>query len=66
MNTEQRKRLLEQMPPPGLPSTIIRSPSPFSEHPTGWERVAMLVTYGVLSGFLIVVMLLVILVMVRA
>jgi len=32
---------------------IQRTPYPFSPHPTGWERVAMIVTYGVFASLVV-------------
>lgn len=44
----------QRIPPPGPSNFIQRTPYPFSPNPTGWERVAMIVTYGVLFGVMAV------------
>lgn len=54
MSDQPRHKHQHRVLPPGPPNRIIRTPYPFSEHPTGWERVAMILTYGLLFGFMAV------------
>jgi len=42
-----------RIPPTGPSNMIQRTPYPFSPHPTGWERVAMIVTYGVFASLVV-------------